>query len=73
MFTALKGSSIKFPPEFPKRIYKEVPNLIKWMLAKEPSARPSADGIIESDDFKTLKRKVNQKKKAAKQPYIPLL
>ena len=62
----------RFPKDFPKRIFQEIPELIKWMLASEPSARPSADEILGSDKFRELKKKENRKK-AAKQPYIPLL
>lgn len=72
MFTALRSSDIRFPKEFPKRIYQEIPDLIKQMLASEPSARPSAKDILDSDKFKELKKKENRKK-AAKQPFIPLL
>ena len=42
------------------------------MLAEDPSERPSVEEIIHGESFKALKKKVN-KKKVAKQPYIPLL
>ena len=71
VFEALKSDSIKFPSEFPKRIYKEVPNLIKMMLLKEAITRPSAEEILATDDFKELKKKVNRKR-VTKQPYIPV-
>ena len=42
------------------------------MIAEQPSERPSAIEILQGEQLKEIKLKVNRKK-ATKQPYIPVI
>ena len=73
VFTTLRQNK-KFPPEFAKRLHKEIPDIITRMMADDPSKRPSANEILSGKEFKGLKQKMNRKKGVKHfQPFIPLL
>lgn len=57
----------KIPTAFRDRLPKEVGEIIKLQLAHDRSHRPTAHQIIEGDQLRNLRKKINK----SKNPYVP--
>ncbi len=67
MLTALR-SQLEFPAQFTERLPNEVVNIVKLLLATDPTKRPTA---LEMTTLKTL-QSLEKKVRKSKREYIPV-
>lgn len=55
---AIIGERVTFPEELKDKLSKEIKNLIRWMLVKDPAKRASIDQVLRHPWLKDCLKKI---------------